>query len=347
MKDTILLVDDDIRVVSALQRSLHRNYEIEIAGNATDALGALEHSNYAVTVSDFQMPEMNGVEFLAKVRQIAPDTVRILLTGHAEVEVAIAAVNEGNIFRLLTKPCPMNVLTSALDAALNQYRLMTAESEALRETLTGTVAVLMEMLSVVQPLAFGAADRVLRHVRKIARALQLKNTWELEAAAMLSTIGCASVSPTLLRKYYSGEAMSDEESEVWLSHPQNGRSMLESVPRLKSVAQMVERQMDYYQADSVLRREELSAGFGAQILHVAHELERSLGSGRNVEAAISHMRAESARYHPEILSALDAAKDQFFGPLDAEEPMTDFQRLGSTAALFRPITDQVLRALRH
>jgi response regulator RpfG family c-di-GMP phosphodiesterase len=346
MKETILFVDDDVRVVSALQRSLHREYEIEIAGSAIDALDAIEQSDYAVAVSDFQMPDMNGVAFLTRVKQIAPDTVRVLLTGHADVEVAIAAVNEGSVFRFLTKPCPQGVLTRTLDAALTQHRLITAESEALRETLTGTVAVLIEMLNVVQPLAFGAAGLVRRRAKKIAQALQLKNTWELEAAAMLSTIGCVSMSPALLRKYYSGEEFTAEEAASWRSHPQIGRRMLESVPRLKSVATIVERQMEPYQAESVLERGEYSEAFGAQILRVAQECERWLGAGRSLDSALVHMRAELVSFHPAVLAAMALIEEQPDDPV-CDERFTDFWRLASESALFRPITDQVLRALRH
>ena len=106
MNEAILLVDDDVRVVSALQRSLYRTYRIEIAAGAQDALDAIGKNSYAVVVSDLQMPGMNGVELLTHVKRLSPGTVRILLTGQADLDAAIAAVNEGNVFRFLTKPCP-------------------------------------------------------------------------------------------------------------------------------------------------------------------------------------------------------------------------------------------------
>src|SRR5271157_5026833 len=111
MSEKILLVDGDVRVVSALQRSLYRSYQIEIAGGPEDALAVMAESSFAVVVADYMMPGVPGSDFLATVKEIAPETVRILLTGCADLEAAIAAVNEGNVFRFLTKPCSQSLLT--------------------------------------------------------------------------------------------------------------------------------------------------------------------------------------------------------------------------------------------
>jgi DNA-binding NtrC family response regulator len=162
MTETILLVDDDARVISALQRSLYKSYQIEIAGAPQDALDAVRQNGYAVIVSDLRMPGMDGVELLAKAKELSPDTVRILLTGQADLDSAIAAVNEGNVFRFLTKPCSHDQLCRALDDALEQHRLQVAEEQVLKETLTGTVAILVQVLSAIQPLAFGRASRIRR-----------------------------------------------------------------------------------------------------------------------------------------------------------------------------------------
>src|SRR4051812_31777786 len=115
MTPTILLVDDDVRVISALQRSLYRDYRIEIAAGASDALTALTQGSYAVIVSDLKMPGMSGIDLLTTVKTAYPDTVRVLLTGEADLDAAIAAVNDGNVFRFLTKPCPQELLKKTLD----------------------------------------------------------------------------------------------------------------------------------------------------------------------------------------------------------------------------------------
>jgi response regulator RpfG family c-di-GMP phosphodiesterase len=340
---TILFVDDDIRVVSALQRALHRTYEIEIAGCASEALEAISDSSYAVVVSDMKMPGMSGVEFLTRVKEISPDTVRILLTGQAELEVAIAAVNEGNVFRFLSKPCPQDLLVKALDAALEQHRMCVAEKDVLRETLMGTVTVLMEILGAIQPLAFGRAARLRHCVRALATELKAGELWPFEAAAMLSQIGCISVQPEVLEKYYAGKDLSEEELNLMHSHGQFGRRLLHGIPRLSSVSRMIERQHEAYTEPAGLPAEDRAVALGSQMLRAALDFDRLRGTGMEAEGALMRMREEHSQYNPEVLSALERVHGA--AGFAAEESLAA-ETAPSEHHLFRPVAEQVLRALR-
>src|SRR5581483_11619317 len=101
----ILFVDDEPNVLAAFQRQLRKQFSVETALGPQEGLAALQNSrDYAVVVADMRMPEMNGVEFLIKVKATAPDVVRMMLTGNADQNTAIEAINEGNIFRFLNKP---------------------------------------------------------------------------------------------------------------------------------------------------------------------------------------------------------------------------------------------------
>jgi len=141
MAEKILCVDDDPNVLSALERTLRKQYAIHTAEGAEEGIKAIEAEGpFAVIVSDLRMPGMDGIQFLAHVKEIAPDSVRIMLTGHADLKVSIEAVNEGNIFRFLTKPCPPEKLSKALDAGIELYRLVKAEKELLESTLRGSVS---------------------------------------------------------------------------------------------------------------------------------------------------------------------------------------------------------------
>src|SRR5271168_2714080 len=127
MLEKILMVDDESNVLDGYQRIFHNEFQIDIAAGGGAALAALEATGpYAVVVSDMRMPEMDGAQLLARIKVLAPDTVRIMLTGNAEIQDAVSAVNEGNIFRFLTKPCNKATLGKALTAGLMQYRLLTA-----------------------------------------------------------------------------------------------------------------------------------------------------------------------------------------------------------------------------
>jgi DNA-binding NtrC family response regulator len=119
----ILLVDDDPHILSALQRQLSRQYRVTTATNAKEAMrNIFSGEPYAVVVSDLRMPGMDGVSLLFLIRQAAPNTVRVLLTGYADVESAISAVNQGNVFRLLTKPCSSLTLMNVIRDSVELYR---------------------------------------------------------------------------------------------------------------------------------------------------------------------------------------------------------------------------------
>src|SRR5262249_51713717 len=135
---------------------------------------------YAVIVSDLRMPGMNGIQFLAEAKAIVPDSIRIMLTGYADTSAAIAAVNQGNIFRFLNKPCVGEVLNHTLLAALEQHRLVTAERVLLEQTLRGSIEVLTEMLSLSSPDVFSQTARLRECVRHISQRLECQDGWRFE-----------------------------------------------------------------------------------------------------------------------------------------------------------------------
>ena len=161
MNEQILFVDDDQRILDAFRRQLGERYAVHTAVGPEEGLQAISKAGpYAVVVSDMRMPGMDGIAFLKRVRSQSPCSVRVMLTGHADLATAVEAVNEGNIFRFLSKPCRPDVMSSVLDSAIEQYRLQTLERDLLEKTLRGSINVLTEILSLVNPVAFGRASRV-------------------------------------------------------------------------------------------------------------------------------------------------------------------------------------------
>jgi len=204
----ILCVDDDLNVVQGFKRLLHNEFSIEVSKDPQIGLEIIrDQGPFAVVVSDLRMPEMDGIRFLSAVRERAPEIVRILLTGQADLHAAIAAVNEGNIFRFLTKPCALDTLRKALCAAIEQYQLITAERVLLKRTLVGSIQVLTETLGLVNPVAFSRASRrasrIKPYVRPLAAQLKVNDAWQSEPAAMLSQIGFVTLPPNILNKVYA------------------------------------------------------------------------------------------------------------------------------------------------
>ncbi|MDQ1257068.1 MAG: hypothetical protein QG656_1669 [Candidatus Hydrogenedentes bacterium] len=135
MSEKILFVDDDPRIVECYKRAFEKTFDIDIASTGADGLALLaERGPYAVVVADMLMPGMNGSEFLAHVRDEAPETVRMVLTGQTDIQTALDAVNQGHVFRFLTKPCQMDTMLAALQAGVNEYRQTAVKKESLEVT---------------------------------------------------------------------------------------------------------------------------------------------------------------------------------------------------------------------
>jgi response regulator RpfG family c-di-GMP phosphodiesterase len=243
MTDKILCVDDEPNILRAFERQLRGHFEVVTAQEPHQALQMIaENGPFAIVVSDLRMPDMNGIDFLSHVRQIAPDTVRVMLTGNADLSAAMTAVNEGRVFQFLTKPCPGDMLLRTLEAASEQHRLITAERELLEQTLQGSIGILVEILSHINPAAFSRSHRIRRYVRHMVKQLKLPDAWQYELAATLSQIGCVVVPPEIMEKIHSRRPLSATEQDMFRSQSLLGHKLLAKIPRLEKVARMVAQQ---------------------------------------------------------------------------------------------------------
>ena len=304
----ILCVDDEPHVLEGLERTLFEQFEVATAPSGAAGLELLKTDGpFAVVVSDMRMPEMDGAAFLAHVRKAVPDTVRVLLTGQADLDAAIAAVNEGQIFRFLSKPCAPDVLQQSMQAAAEQYRLVTAEHDLLKHTLGGSVKVLTEALSLASPTAFSRSGLIKNYVKHMASRLGLADVWKYELAAMLCQIGCIALPPGTLDKVYVGQPLSEEEQRLFDAHPETGHRLLANIPRLESVAEMVKRQRDPYPEEPCAEGEiELGAG----MLRVALAIDRLVANGISVQAAVDRLQKRRRLANPKLLAALSDFQGQ-------------------------------------
>lgn len=311
MTEKILFVDDEPNILHSIQRQLRKRFSLQTVESGTEALRILEEEGpFAVIVSDMRMPNMSGVELLAQVKDLYPDMVRLMLTGNADQETAMEAVNTGHIFRFLTKPCPQATFITSLALALRQHRLITAEKELLQKTLKGSVTVLSELLGVANPLAFSAGLRIKEYVVKIAEALHLPRLWQYEIAALMSQIGCMTLPGEVLNKIYAGHDLTQDETDMYTNHPMVGKALLEKIPRLEHVTQMIalqQKRFDEYTDDLVGSTfEEILTG--AQILKAVIDFDRQLFLGKTSREALSWLRKQKKCYNPSVLDTLEKVK---------------------------------------
>ncbi|MHB0877578.1 MAG: response regulator [Anaerolineae bacterium] len=128
----VIFVDDEPNVLAGYVRQFRKRFEVDTVSSGEAGLRALEdHGPYAVVVSDMRMLGMSGMEFLSKVKELAPDTVRILFTGYADLEIATQAINEVGVFRFLAKPCRADTVLEAIQSGLQYHKLLSTENAIL------------------------------------------------------------------------------------------------------------------------------------------------------------------------------------------------------------------------
>ncbi len=218
------------------------------------------------------------------------------------------AINEGNIFRFLNKPCSPEKLTQALEAGLRQHQLITAERELLENTLGGSIKVLAEILAMADPKSFGHIEALRNNIRVLAEFMQVGQPWELEVAAMLSHIGYVTIPPEVVLKVRVGHPLSTREQEMFQRIPAIGGNLLAQIPRLEEVSKTILYQNKRFDGSGF--PEDGVAGheipLGARLLRVLFDLSEIEVKGISRTRALDLMRGRMGWYDPKILEAVAA-----------------------------------------
>ena len=326
-KPRVLCVDDEPLVLDGLRDVLCRSFDVRVATSGVDGLEILTNDPdaFAIVISDMRMPLMGGADFLRAARLIAPDAVRLLLTGQTDLQAAIRAFNGARLFRFLTKPCESEELLRACAAALGQHRLQTAERVLLEETLRGSVDALTEVLALTNPAAFGRAGRVKQLVGKLTDAVALKDRWEVEVAAMLAHIGAVTLPHATAEKLYTGAPLSDHEAEMVERVPAVTRQLLSKIPRLEGVLEILDKFR--YGPDEIGALGTVPVG--ARVLRIAVDYAELESRGSHVGVALGAMRTR-AIYDPKLLQAFVGVVG--VGPAAIRELSVSQLRVGMTLA---------------
>jgi CheY-like chemotaxis protein len=285
----ILCVDDEPAVLEGLKLTLRKRFDVATATSGLEGLAVLEQKGgAAVVISDMRMPGMDGATFLAKVRTLWPDSTRLALTGAPGRDDAAAAINEGQIFRFMTKPCVPDKLIAAVEAAVRHHQIVTTEKALLQQTVLGCIRALVDVLAIVNPVAFGRGSRIKRLALDLAAATGLAPSWELEAAALLSQIGYVSLPVELVEKAVSGAALGADEKLLLGEVPRLTHNLIARIPRLESVGTILSQAMH-----ATSGKEPPDPHFTANALVLMNVLEYDAltSKGERPEAAIATLRA--------------------------------------------------------
>ncbi|MFK7966873.1 MAG: response regulator [Burkholderiaceae bacterium] len=319
-KPLVLCVDDEPQILQGMQLNVRRKFRLLTATSGLEGLKIIEESETpAVVISDMRMPGMSGAEFLTQVRQLSPDSVRMLLTGYSDIEDTIAVVNDGQIFRFLTKPCGPLDLIHAIRDAVSQYELQFARKILLEQTLLGSVRAMMDMLSITNPVVFGQATRIRRLCQSIARKSSIDDLWKLEVASLMARMGWVTLTAELAEKLSLGGGLSGSESESVGRANALSEQLVRRIPQLDDVAEIIKGAEIAW---SDLSREDLSGDSSrtagkAQILRVVTAYDGLSAGGASVNEALKKMRDAQGQYDPDVLALASEVLETYREQADA------------------------------
>lgn len=303
MTESILFVDDETRILDGYKRSLRKSFNIVTAIGGAQALEIMASKGpFPVIVSDMQMPEMNGAQLLSEVKKKYPDTIRLMLTGNADQKTAVDAINQGDVFRFLNKPCSSEQMINEINAALKFHQLQKAEQELLEKTLKGSIRALIEILSIVSPKIFGHTENIRNYVVKCARVMGIKKTWELEAIALLSQIGLVTLPDTVLDSVAKGKELKADEQMAYEYHPILSSDLINKIPRLEKISEAIRYQNKSFTNTEDVSKEDLPVE--SRILKGVLDLMAGETSGLSSLDSLEKLKAQQQDYDPKVLAAL-------------------------------------------
>lgn len=312
MNKRLLLVDDEYDIISAYKRNLRKHFTIFTAQSGPEALMILSESDeFAAVISDYRMPGMNGIELLETVARTYPDTMRIMITGHADLQLAIDAVNKGNIFRFLTKPIPIHEIIEILNDCLEIFRLKKSEKELLNNTFKGIINIFIELMQQIHPELFNHIKRLRELARRIAEDMNIQMNWEFDIALLLSKVGFITLPDGLADKYLEREPLTPEEQKMLLTYPELGYSLLSKIPRLENIATIIKYQR--YNFNGTGNEEEimgLKLPYLSRLLKAVNDYELYYAELDDTQDAIYKLQELSHNYDPDILKSLNNVKSQ-------------------------------------
>ena len=307
-KPRVLFVDDNTNLLNAVKRVLRKQIELVTAESAAEALEKLESDGeFAVLVSDQNMPNMKGDALLAEAAKRWPLTVRVMLTGNDDQTTAISAVNTGQVFRFVRKPCDPDGLLEIVNAAAAHHRTITAEKQLLEQTLAGSVKVLSDILTSLRPDLFNRTMKVRRIAKLVAERMRLPQAWELDLAAMLYPLGMVAVPEDLAKKYASDKPLSPSEQGLIDQSTEMASKLISNIPRLGNVADGISLCRKAFDGSGFPSGGVRGKGipFISRVLRILIDFVDATETGQaSLESVGEFLKKKSHLYDPELLQVV-------------------------------------------
>lgn len=312
MEDRILIVDDDALLLAGLRRQLGETFDLTCVEGGLQAIAEVtsaqtKNKPFAVVVCDMRMPEMDGIQTLRRIHDVTPESVLLMLTGNTDQKTAIDAINEGHVHRFFNKPCPAAVLEGAINEALNLYHQTVSERDLMERTLAGSVKVLVDLISVNDPVTAGLAMRIRDYTGRLNADGVFPRRWQLKISSSLALIGQMALPPDLLWKKRAGRPLTAEEQATITRAPEMARNLIINIPRLGKVAEAVYLQDRGYDGSGFPNEGPTGEDIplDARIIKILKDLGEAAGTTGTTNAeAFARLKANEAQYDPELLTKI-------------------------------------------
>lgn len=238
MAKKILFVDDDKALLNTMERNLAFEFEVVTADGCEAALAEVEKQGpFSVAVVDMQMPQVNGIQTIEKLRERMPEAVFMMLTGNQDVGTAVQAINDGHVFRFITKPCEVNEIKRALTAAQEQHNLVIAEKELLYGTFMGSINLMTDIIEMDGNRQIDTR-RMAATIASLYASLDLQLGWEEKIASRICLVGIAMLEPQEVIEFESLDPESDEHKNLVNRVFNLSSKMIAKIPRLGWISEV-------------------------------------------------------------------------------------------------------------
>ncbi|MDD3238292.1 MAG: response regulator [Candidatus Gastranaerophilales bacterium] len=311
----ILIVDDEPDNLALLYRTLRGKYEITKTTSPLEALEILKQKHIDLVLSDHKMPEMDGVEFLKRVYDSYPNTMRLLVTAYTDASILIDAINYAKIYRYIKKPYSPDELLLTVANSL-EYLQLKLDNESLindlKDLFSGTIKAIIEALDAKDSFTLGRSRRVTFYTMKIVSVMEDISedmSSKIELAGLLHDIGMIGVSDEIL---YKVEALSQDEYEEIKKHVKHGVRILEDIKQLKGVVEIIKYHHEHYDGHGYpFKLSGNDIPLGARIIAVADAFDGMLSNRAYREpldsyAALDIIKQKTGtQFDPKVVDALE------------------------------------------
>lgn len=241
MSNRVLLVDDDQSLLSSISRNLCLDYDIATAASGAEALEVIQSSGpFGVVLTDMRMPGLSGLQLIIEARKLAPLTSYIMLTGNQDLGTAVHAVNEGHVFRFLSKPCDLATIRSAIEGGLRQHTLELSEKDLLNKTCAGAVSMLTDVLEATKPEICSRLGSLSQVVDQLLTNSRIPKRWDYALASRLALVGFACLDEQSAKSYEQASPHTEEWRFAVERAVGIGGRMVRRIPRLECVGEIIE-----------------------------------------------------------------------------------------------------------